>query len=352
MIQANELLQQVKAVWHVDENAVEEIEDGFLWWPGNHKVTARCSKSQLESDPDAWRLIATTEFIKGVDLGKKASFIALVSALSPTYAWVYTPPEVTKRYGLPDDGAISFHSSVYVRPETVSWLPAHFARLAIMQPIDAQRMADTTAKTLGGSAHYSGPRYARGSEHGDEILEVAEVIYSPAGKEPSKWAGSAEFGAIAERYGKNDMCFGMGDGHGLTLETPFGSDSALIGLQHDQTHPALGAGLLTTIQLPVSDTLDASTDTCMWLNFFAATMWTSAPMLGTWHPKERGEKRFLPAYGTFTPNALYADSLATNMALWSVGLARWTRQRVWPDVQDLTMIQVLNARLGIDPKTI
>jgi len=348
ILSATEILKQVKTVWQVDEKVAEEVENGFIWWPGNHKVQVFCTKSELESDPYGWWLSSKTEFIKDIDLREKAPLIAHMSAFSPTYAWVYTPPEVTKKYELPDDGAVSFHSTVYVRPETVDWLPKHFARLAIMQPIDAQRMAGTTAQVLGGVANCSGPRHARGSENGDEILNVAELIYAPMGKEPSKWVGSAEFAAVATQYGKNDMCFGTGDGHGLTLETPFGNDSALIRLQHDQTHPALGNGLLTTIQLPVSDTMEATVNTCMQLNYFAAISYTGVPFSGSWHPKERGGRGFLPAYGTFIPNALYTDLLATNMALWAVGLARWVRHQLWPDLKDLTMLEVLNARLRPD----
>jgi len=47
----------------------------------------------------------------------------------------------------------------------------------------------------------------------------------------------------------------------------------------------------------------------------------------------------------FVPNALYSDGLATNAALWNLCLARWARLTLWPDLQDDTMLDILNARM-------
>jgi hypothetical protein len=127
-----------------------------------------------------------------------------------------------------------------------------------MQPIDAQRTADPFAEILGGNSNKSGVRFTSGSTEIDDILNVAQVIFRPVGQESSKWISSAEFGAIAERYGSSDLSFGTGGPDRLTLETPFGKSSSLIRLHHDIKHPALGSGLLGTIRLPVFESLDAS----------------------------------------------------------------------------------------------
>lgn len=71
-----------------------------------------------------------------------------MGAFSPSYAWVFTPQEVIKEYGLQPDGEVYFQSTAYLRPDTASWLPEFFGRLAIMQPIDAQRTASNTAELL------------------------------------------------------------------------------------------------------------------------------------------------------------------------------------------------------------
>ncbi len=60
----------------------------------------------------------------------------------------------------------------------------------------------------------------------DEMLEVLSKIYVVGGKKPSRWKSTNEFEKIAEEFGRSDLCFGMGDKSGVTLETPFGDDSA------------------------------------------------------------------------------------------------------------------------------
>jgi hypothetical protein len=346
-IAGSELLQQIQAIWQTDKQYVEDIENGFNWWPGHHKVTVRCFPKDDASDPDAWRLTVSTEFLKGVNYEdpKVAALIASMGSFSPSYGWVYTPSEVLKKYDLSADGTIGFHSATYVRPETASWLPAFFARIVLMQPIDAQRTADPYSEILQGKANKSGGRLSSGSSAIDDILNVAQEVFAPMGQEPSKWVGSDEFGAIAERYGDSETSFGTGGPDGVTLETPFGKSSSLIRLRHDITHPALGSGLLGTIRLPVFESLEASTSTCMWLNFFCSRHWTDAPVHGTWHPQEIRKDEFSASYGAFIPNALYADGVATNVALWSLWLARWARMKCWPDLQDDSIYDVLNARL-------
>ncbi len=347
-LRAEEILREIRAVWQVDDDFSESIENGFHWWPGYHKVTVRCLPYSDTDHARAQRVTVTTEFVTGVDFTnpKITAVIASMASFAPTYSRVYTPPEVAREYDMPLDGQISFQSSVCVRPDTVGWLPALFAKLAIMQPIDAERLAAAEAELLGGRADTSGPRLVERGRSIDNMLNVAQAVFVPIGQEACRWAGSDEFGEIAERFGRSDMSFGTGGPEGLTLETPFGTSSALISLHHDIKHPALGAGLLSTIQLPVFEALDASTDTCMWLNFLASRSWTDVPVLGSWHPKQNQGDQYSPAYGVLVPNALYAPGLATNMALWSLGLVRWARQTVWPHLEDRPMHEILAARFG------
>lgn len=346
---AQHILEAVRSVWQVNEEFTEPFKDGFFWWPGHHKVTVRCEQQSPSGESEAWRVTVETEYAKGVDFGnpKVVGLFGNLAGVAPTYGWVYVPPEVTGKYNLPPDGKIGFKSSAYIRPETAGWLPSFFARLVVMQPIDAERLgAAEFLRILGGEADLSGPRTSGPDHPIDDILNVAQVVFAPSGQESSRWSGSDEFGDIAERFGRNEMSFGNGSPEGLTLETPFGTSSALIRCRHDVKHPALGSGLLTSIQLPVFDGYEATWETCMWLNFFASTSWTDAPVLGSWHPKEVQTGKFSPSYGAFVPNALYAPGVASNMALWSLGLARWARQALWPDLEDLPMREILEARFG------
>jgi hypothetical protein len=98
--------------------------------------------------------------------------------------------------------------------------------------------------------------------------------------------------------------------------------------------------------LPFSgDALSISKESAT-LNFMEAISWTNFPQLGCWHSHQsRGGGKGL-AFSSFLPNALYQPGLATNMALWLLGRARWARERGWPDLQDQTMLQVLQNRFG------
>jgi hypothetical protein len=199
------------------------------------------------------------------------------------------------------------------------------------------------AQIVGGLPDVSLPSESASAADLDDILNVADACYVPLGQQASRWRGSDEFARIAQRFGRNDLCFGMGGPEGLTLETPAGSSSALVRLLPDEKHPALGSGLLATLQLPFLQDEEEAMDTCMWLNYFQAIQWSDAPQLGTWGPRQLGDA-FTPGTSSFYPNALYRDGVATNAALWQVAHARWAKEQFWPDLQDLTMREVFERR--------
>jgi len=345
---AIEIVEQIRAVWQAEESDIERFEDGFYWWPGHHRVTVRCQQGAAPDD-QAWRVTVITDFARDVDFSKPTVEVLLssVASVAPTYSWVYAPAALVQKYEI-KDSKIWFHSSVYITPETLGWLPGFFARLAILQPIDAQRLGEPEfVQMLGGKADLTGTKALAADSSCDDILYVGQDVFAPIGVEACRWIGDSEFQEIIEQFGGSDWCFGTGDPSGLTLETPFGSNSALIRLRTDIKHPALGTGLLVSTQLPVFDTFDSTMETCAWLNFFASTSWTNVPVLASWHPKEVQEGQFSPACGTMIPNALYAPGLATNMALWSLGLASWARRTLWPEWEDCSMTEVFSARHGV-----
>ena len=292
------------------------------------------------------KLSVSTAFIKEFNVldSRLAALAAHMSAMASTYSWVAPANHYLDGAEASDRSTISFRASVRVWPGTAVWLPAFFAKMALMQPIDAERTASSVAEMLQASPDTQPVRAALGKTSVDDILFVGEHFFKPDGLTPSRWAQVEEFQSIADNYGRNDQCFGFGDEGGLTLETPFGSDSALIRLLSDVPHPALGNGLLTSIQLPFTYDEDEATRIASELNLRASALGaTNATLLGSWHPREiRGA--WAPAYGSFIPNALYNRGLATNMALWAVDLAQWARAEVWPQLTNEKMITILNRR--------
>jgi hypothetical protein len=166
----------------------------------------------------------------------------------------------------------------------------------------------------------------------------------PIGKEPSRWDGCDEFATFAQGYGRNDNCFGMGDRNGLTLETPFGEDSALIRLITNQAHPQLGNGLLATVQLPIVLEESEIAKLANELNWMEATSWTGFPLLGCWHSKIQGED-YMVAFSAFIPNVLYMPLIATNTAFWMLHRARWVKDKRFPHLIDQPMVEILKRRM-------
>lgn len=350
------LLQRIADDWAINPGAMHWDNggpsgySGFSWWPGDFCVAARADLHAANADP-AVRLRIDTDFIRGIDLCSKAIALLLASMAhryTSGYAWVYVPPELENMFrdASPEDfdpSLLWLSTTAYIREETEGWLPQFVGRMAILQPISAQFLAGGLAGVLHAEPNAS-PDPLNPQAPLDEILNVLGDVIAPIGKEPSRWDGSEEFADFAETWGRNDNCFGTGDPTGLTLETPFGEDTALIRLLTDQAHPQLGNGLLATLQLPViADDLDVAR-LANELNYLEASSWTEFPLIGCWHSQKVGDAA-RPAFSTFVPNVLHQPGIATNVALWMLNRARWVRTQRYPDLVDMPMIEILNRRM-------
>lgn len=356
-------LEQILSVWQVDAKDLRgRGPKGFDWLPGSHLVSVRAVPFDLKdssylmlqgiggADPreNGVRLSVTTRLL--VDFPIKSSrAVELLDAMAPmlssTYSLVYEPQSfIEASNGADGPYDLELFSSAYIDPNLAGWLPNLFAQLAIMQPIDAELRGYRLPEMLGGGQ----PAFEDGRKHEelDDILEVADQIFAPAGARQSKWNGSDEFEAFAQIFGKTEGCFANGDPTGLTAEVPFGNGSALIQCWTDQAHPQLGNGLLVTLQLP-NNLADEPDGGVAALNFFEARAWTEVPNLGCWHTRDTGSARGkVPAHSTFIPNALYRPGLIQNFVLWEIGRARWVRSAFFPEMQDRLMSEIFSGRLS------
>ena len=224
-------------------------------------------------------------------------------------------------------------------------LPRFLAQMAIMQPIEAEVRSTAALEVFGGGE----PAYADGDKK-DRIsgmLFIARDVFAPEGRKASKWIGCEEFRQFADEYANNDACLGFGDENGMTLETPFGANSALIRFRTDQPHPQLGSGLLVNILICSYESFDAACAEAAGLNYMEAIRWTDVPQLGSWYPDvTRGEEAHL-AHSCFIPNALFGPGLVVNLALWSIARVQWLRRTRYPELEDKTMTEILSSRLGL-----
>lgn len=338
-------VEAIAEFWQVDEDRIRWFEDGFDWWPGHYRQVVRVSDGIPHQGTMGYRITVMTDVVKDSPVAdpKSRRIIGVFGKFAPAYAYSYSP--VTDELGERAGANVIFVSTAYVNDDTVGWLPRFLASMAIIQVIDAQIMGAEIAKMAGGEPDVSAPLPGQELLEPDEILQVGAAIYAPAGNDESKWIDTEEFESVAEQLGRSDLCFGMGDNGGLTLETPFGRDTALIRLQTDQKHPQLGNGLLATLRLPFFADQDEAVETALAFNLKEAGESTFFPLLGCWCTHEsRGAEGL--AFSSFVPNALYQPNIATNVALWMLGRARWIKGSMWPNLEDLTMREIFENRLG------
>ena len=179
------------------------------------------------------------------------------------------------------------------------------------------------------------------------MLFVAQDVLVPEGQKDSKWIGSEEFRQFADWYAGSEVCFGFDEDKGMSLETQFGDDSALISFRTDQKHEQLGSGLLITTLIGSSQSFDEACVETARLNFLEAKMWTDFPQLGCWHPHATTEKEADWAHSCFIPNALFVPGLIAYLVLWSLERVKWARQKRFPGLEDKTMAEIISSRWGI-----
>jgi hypothetical protein len=348
---AANVIKRVAALWQIDNDRSTFREDGFDWWPGHFWVRFRVA--QEKGRPDV-RVSVRTDFLKNVPVSENR-FVELAAVNSvlatSTYAWIYPPTDYWNHLNSnpkKETPKLQFSSTAYVTSETAGWLPDFIAGTTIVQPINADIQAKEMSKLFGGGeVDVSGPMVT--SDVGfDQMIETLTLVYGPQGQQPSRWAGSAEFQEFSEKWGRSDVCFGLGDPSGLTLETPLGSGSILIRLHTAERHPQLGNGLLGTIQVPYFSDANKIAKLSAELNFLESWQWTNFPQNGCWHPVGGSQNQFGLAFSAFIPNALYRPVLATNLAIWLLARSRWVREQKWPDAKDETMLNILKKRVNVD----
>ena len=348
-------LRAILQTWQTDEDEIEfegqrgERTFGFRWWAGNHEVRVTAELPQPETEVPWVKIQVISPVLINVDLTKPGR-LELLSSLTPLATSTYALQVATSAVPHPDNfrqksTTLWFSSTAYVTEETCGWLAPFFAKLALIPVINAEISGTNLPQMIGsGDPAHSRPTSLRGRPH-DEILDVVKDVIAPLGQGESRWSDCPEFEDFAEEWGRSDYCFATGDKSGLSAETPFGSSSALIRLWSDQDHPQLGAGLLTTLQLPMTISFDEAATMSSAFNLSEQEAWTGFPLVGAWHAVGEGDDAGI-AFSSFVPNAFYMPGLAGQIAIWMIERARWVRENFYPDLIDDTMAQILERRFG------
>ena len=341
-------LEIIAEVWNAEKPRVRWGKDGFAWWPGDFRVEVTMHKRMGGHVPETWLLEVRTSFLKDVPV-EDPKFVQLAAAAArfsaPTFAWVYPTAEVWARHG--EAGTLPrlwLSNTAYITPDNVEWLPRFAALMSIMQPINAQIQFEDMPTILGGGVPDKSRSDALVGLDLHETLWLADQMYMPIGKEANRWVGAGEFQSVVEQMGTTERSYGNADDGGLTIETSFGHDTALIRLRTEDAHPALGTGLLATLQIPIFSNPQEMADECAYLNLLETMAWTDIPQLGCWHPHTSRADQEGPAFTMFVPNALYQPGLAHYVAAWMIQRARWLREQRFPSMKDKSIDAILKER--------
>jgi hypothetical protein len=340
-------LTEIKRTWSVDEADVTPTEFGFDWLPGSHLVRVRIHEDERKSDgPKRFRISIRTDCLNSVpvhDMGFILKVSMAARSLAPTYALVYPPGEVVKKYFKAHPADMEMYSSAYVYDDTVKWTSGFLARMSIMQPINAEFLSRSEGTFINGT-----PALANGSLRlrVNGVLNIHADLLIPEGQKTSRWLGSSEFGTFLEQYGQSDACFGFDNENGMSFETPFGADSALIQFNADEADSRLGNGLVVRTRMPGPAGILHISKLAAELNYLEAVQWTDFPQLGCWQPLATSEETSELTHVIFVPNAYFNEGLVVNLALWAITRVRWVRNALYPNAADLTMIEILEKRFG------
>jgi hypothetical protein len=339
-------LKEIAELWKADSPRLRWRENGFDWWPGDFKVSVDAVRRLDEHGPEMWQLSVKTHFLKDVPIND-SKFVNLSAAMTrvaaSTYGWVYPPTEILAQHAPGSTPRLHFSNTAYLTSENIEWMPWLLGAMSIVQPVNAQIQAKSTAEILGGVPDMSRPPELAGLEL-DGMLEIIDQLYAPLGKEPSRWIASEEFSAIAQNCA-SDVCHGIACHDGLLIDASFGDTGARVVLATGQTHPQLGNGLLVTLQVPILGDAATIANECAALNC-VESLWSDVPQFGCWHRMSYEQDIEGAAFSTFVPNALYQPGLANQMAIWMVQRAQLLRQRRFPDMPDMPIREILAARDG------
>ncbi|MDB5513904.1 MAG: hypothetical protein JWQ17_662 [Tardiphaga sp.] len=372
---AIDAINRIHDLWMVDKDCVQWVGDasastlqhqgfGFNWWPGDFKVELRVTGPHPELGPEPnYRLTVRTDFLRDADVTRPnfGQYLSHLNKLTPAFAICAHPAtdaENLAKYEPLREFRLDLKSSKVWLASTANlhegveqWLPHAFGVLAILQPVEAQFRAATMAPLLGGKPDHSRPPTGETPAAMDNLIGVEQAMLEPHGQQACRWVGTGEFEAIIAKWGQSDHGFGLADYMGLTMETPFGNETAMISLRTDRPHPRLGNGLTVILSLP--HTADESTHALTnRLNYLEDRLLSkfSTPLIGSWHAVELTGSGFSPEFNFFVPNVLYFPDLAENLVLYAMARAKWAREILRPGAVDLPMYEILEKRFGPIPR--
>jgi len=344
-------LARLKEIWAIDEYRCLNKHRGFDWWPNQFRVSVEASEAVLKDGMESFRLRVATQVTTGGEQdipgsGFKGVQIDGLARFAPTYAFYSVPKKCPQeKHLLGSHGQMKFVTTVYINPSVSNWMARFLAGMAILQPIAAQNQAASVAEIIEGMVDESAPPGSSQNLPPDELMDLVNSNYRPAGSSESRWRGSAEFEQFARHYGRTEHLYGNASETGLTVETPIGDDTALIQLSSSVAHPVLGNGLACRLMLPFHFGEVQSRHLAEQLNFAEANEHTFFPLIGSWCSFPVRPELTSVAFNSFIPNLLFNQEMVPNLVLWLMARVEWVKRRFFQELKDMRLPDILEQRL-------
>jgi hypothetical protein len=232
-----------------------------------------------------------------------------------------------------------------VHKQIAPWMSRLLSAYAIIQVIEAERVASKIAELVDGEIDATAHPDSGARKDADEMLTVLDVVFRPDGQRPSPWCNNAELDDIRGLLNSGN-CFSSGDKSGLSAEFPFGNNTtSLMRVITTENNPTIGSGVGIFLELPLRGTKEAAAQTAAALNRAEASSRAPGHLLGSWCSRGDGESS-LPAFACFIPAAFYQPKLLTNLAIAFVSRAQWAHELLSPETKPFDVKRLVMERFG------
>lgn len=311
----------------------------FAWIGHRLVATVEASEPFMSRDILVCRLTTTIEVVEDVQVPQDVAEAAMadLNQWASYGAFVY----------LPDIRAVRMMLSNIVHAETTGWRPTEHAIAHILSLAIIEREVNALADRLGGKVAQRSHPLSGLRRTPDDLLNVVEELYTPAGVEPSKFADTRELQAVEDMV-RTTGGIGVTLGHfavGISIEVAFGqADTTLIDMLTDVVHPVLGNGLsiLTTTRM-VKSYPEACRITNR-LNVIQFAPGNAMSALGAWFVRTIREDHYV-AHVRFVPNLCFKPGCSVNCGAEAIDQAIWVDRLMHPELPERSALPVVNGRL-------
>lgn len=304
---------RIEDKWRLDEAR------GFKWWPGNFAQHVWADIGLYHNSQAVYRMHAEADLIRGRGHHKDYELALETASDGCTFsAVIYDAPTDTFR----------LHSSVYASPENIAWLKKAFFAAAAMQICEAQELAERLSRSEVRAVQALSEHPRSGLRPtADPMLQARQLFFCPAGSQPSRWEGAAEWQDM-ERFMQREALTFESDHHtfmraafpwsGPGYAEPGQDPVAVLEMTTREPHGIIGNGLHITLALPLSLGPQRVAHLAIELNDLERREWKRSHMLGSWCCHD-GQL----AYRCFMPNTIYNHELLPQMASSMAIRASW-----------------------------